>query len=42
MEKTLGREVLGKSVMYEEFIGIPMILAGKGLPKGSVVKTPFL
>ena len=35
-----ARGLWGKSVMYEESIGIPMILAGEGLPKGSVVKTP--
>ena len=35
-----ARGLWGKSVMYEESIGIPMILVGSGVPKGSIVKTP--
>ena len=35
-----ARGLWGKSVMYEESVGIPMILAGDNVAKGSVVKTP--
>jgi choline-sulfatase len=34
------RGMWGKSTMYEESAGIPMILAGPGVPKGSVCDTP--
>ena len=35
-----ARGLWGKSVMYEESVGIPMILVGESVPKGLVVKTP--
>jgi choline-sulfatase len=35
-----ARGLWGKSTMYEESAGIPMILAGPGLPQGKVCKTP--
>ncbi len=35
-----ARGLWGKSVMYEESIGIPMILVGENVPNGMVVKTP--
>lgn len=35
-----ARGLWGKSTMYEESAGIPMILAGPGLPRGQVCKTP--
>ena len=35
-----ARGLWGKSVMYEESVGIPLILAGDGVPKGSIVETP--
>ena len=35
-----ARGLWGKSVMYEESVGIPMILAGNSVPKGLIVKTP--
>ena len=35
-----ARGLWGKSVMYEESIGIPMILAGESVPEGMIVKTP--
>ena len=35
-----ARGLWGKSVMYEESVGIPMILTGDNVPKGSIVKTP--
>lgn len=35
-----ARGLWGKSVMYEESVGIPMILAGDDVPKGAIVKTP--
>ena len=35
-----ARGLWGKSVMYEESVGIPLILAGDDVPKGSIVKTP--
>ena len=34
------RGLWGKSVMYEEAVGIPMILAGPDIPAGHVVKEP--
>ena len=34
------RGLWGKSTMYEESAGIPMILAGPGVPKGNVCSTP--
>jgi choline-sulfatase len=34
------RGMWGKSTMYEESAGIPMIIAGPGIPKGSVCDTP--
>lgn len=35
-----NRGMWGKSVMYEDSLGVPMILAGSGVPKGKTVKTP--
>jgi choline-sulfatase len=35
-----ARGLWGKSVMYEESAGIPMILAGPGVPQGRLVGTP--
>lgn len=35
-----NRGYWGKSVLFEESVAIPMILAGPGLPAGRVVKTP--
>jgi choline-sulfatase len=35
-----NRGMWGKSVMYEDSLGIPMILAGPGLPGGQVCDTP--
>ncbi|WP_368417270.1 sulfatase-like hydrolase/transferase [Falsiroseomonas sp.] len=35
-----ARGLWGKSTMYEESVGIPMILAGEGVPAGQVVPTP--
>jgi choline-sulfatase len=35
-----ARGLWGKSVMYEEAVGVPMILAGEGVPAGRVVDTP--
>jgi choline-sulfatase len=35
-----ARGLWGKSVMYEESVGIPMILAGAGVPEGRVCGTP--
>lgn len=35
-----SRDLWGKSVMYEDSAGVPMIMAGKGVPQGGVVKTP--
>jgi choline-sulfatase len=35
-----ARGLWGKSTMYEESVGIPMILAGEGVPAGQVVRTP--
>jgi len=35
-----NRGMWGKSVMYEESAGIPMIVSGPGVPKGRVIKTP--
>jgi choline-sulfatase len=35
-----ARGLWGKSTMYEESVGIPMILAGEGVPAGQVVGTP--
>lgn len=34
------RGMWGKSVMYEESVGIPMIIAGPDVPSGNVVKSP--
>jgi choline-sulfatase len=37
----VGRRGLwGKSTMYEEVLGVPMIVAGEGIPRGKVVETP--
>lgn len=37
----IGRRGLwGKSTMYEEVLGVPLIVAGSGLPRGKVVNTP--
>jgi choline-sulfatase len=35
-----ARGLWGKSVMYEESVGIPMILAGAGIPAGATCATP--
>jgi choline-sulfatase len=35
-----ARGLWGKSTMYEESAGIPMIAAGPGIPRGSVCPTP--
>jgi choline-sulfatase len=35
-----ARGLWGKSTMYEESVGVPMILAGAGVPAGRVVATP--
>jgi choline-sulfatase len=35
-----ARGLWGKSTMYEESVGVPMILAGPGLPHGRLVDTP--
>ena len=35
-----ARGLWGKSTMYEESVGVPMILAGAGVPAGKVVTTP--
>jgi choline-sulfatase len=35
-----ARGLWGKSNMYEESVGIPMILAGPGIPEGRTVATP--
>jgi choline-sulfatase len=32
--------IFGKSTMYEDSVGVPLILAGPGLPEGNVVHTP--
>jgi choline-sulfatase len=38
---TLGnRRMWGKSTMYEESVGVPMIMAGPDVPEGQVVSTP--
>ena len=36
------RGMWGKSTMYEESVGIPMILAGPDLPRGNVCDTPVM
>lgn len=35
-----ARALWGKSVMYEEAVGVPMLLSGPDVPKGKVVRTP--
>ncbi len=35
-----NRGMWGKSNMYEDSVGIPMILTGKGIPAGKVVEAP--
>lgn len=35
-----NRGLWGKSVMYEEAVSVPMIMAGKGIPEGKAVNTP--
>jgi choline-sulfatase len=35
-----ARGLWGKSTMYEESVGVPMILTGAGVPAGQVVTTP--
>jgi choline-sulfatase len=35
-----SRGLWGKSTMYEEVAGVPMILAGPGVPEGKTVRTP--
>jgi choline-sulfatase len=34
------RGLWGKSTMYEEVLGVPLIVAGEGFPQGKVVDTP--
>ena len=36
-----ARGLWGKSTMYEEIAGVPMVLAGPGVPAGKVVDTPI-
>jgi len=36
------RGLWGKSTMYEESAGIPMIMAGPGVPRGNVCTTPVM
>lgn len=35
-----NRGMWGKSVMYEDSVAVPMIIAGEGVPEGAVCKTP--
>lgn len=35
-----NRGLWGKSVMYEESVAVPLIMAGKGIPAGKAVSTP--
>ncbi|GMG85029.1 sulfatase-like hydrolase/transferase [Paralimibaculum aggregatum] len=35
-----ARGAWGKSLMYEESVGVPLMVAGPGIPAGTVVKTP--
>lgn len=35
-----ARGLWGKSVMYEEAVGVPMLLSGPDVPKGKVIHTP--
>ncbi len=35
-----ARGLWGKSVMYEESVGVPMLLAGPDVPEGKIVETP--
>ena len=35
-----NRGMWGKSVMYEDSVGVPLILSGAGVPEGAVVDTP--
>lgn len=35
-----NRGMWGKSVMYEDSVGVPVILSGSGVPVGAVVDTP--
>jgi len=35
-----ARGLWGKSTMYEESVGVPMILSGSDIPKGTIVNTP--
>lgn len=35
-----NRGLWGKSVMYEDSVAVPLILAGPGVPQGDVCKTP--
>ena len=35
-----ARGLWGKSTMYEETVGVPLIVAGPGVPAGAVVETP--
>ena len=35
-----ARGLWGKSVMYEEAVGVPMLLSGPDVPKRNVVRTP--
>jgi choline-sulfatase len=39
-DNTGARGLWGKSTMYEESVGVPMILAGGGVPAGRVCATP--
>ncbi|MCP4383156.1 MAG: sulfatase-like hydrolase/transferase [Hyphomicrobiales bacterium] len=35
-----NRDMWGKSVMYEDAVGVPMIMTGDGIPAGRAVTTP--
>lgn len=35
-----NRGMWGKSVMYEDSVGVPMILAGRGVPEGQTIAAP--
>tara|TARA_B100000035_G_C21029730_1_gene567756 strand:+ start:408 stop:1859 length:1452 start_codon:yes stop_codon:yes gene_type:complete len=39
-ESNGNRGIWGKSNMYEEAVGVPMILSGQDVPKGNTIETP--